>query len=219
MKNFESHLVSINGWVIRIRQPEGKGVSPVHLLLHGWSGDEKSMLVFSHRFPSDHLLVAPRGIFPAQIGGYAWNLNSNRSKPRVEGFRGAVESLARLLDPVYLPTGDLSRVYLTGFSEGAALAYTFGILQPEHIAAIAGLSGFAPEDMSMYIENKPLSGKNIFVTHGTRDRLVPVLQARQAVLQLEAAGGKISYCEDDVGHKLSASCFRGLEAFYAEQIK
>jgi phospholipase/carboxylesterase len=137
----------------------------------------------------------------------------------VEDFRQAVESLARLLDPVYLPKADLSRVYLTGFSEGAALAYTFGILKPVNIIAIAGLSGFAPEDMSTYIENKPLSGKNIFVTHGTRDRLVPVLKARQAVMQLEAAGGTVSYCEDDVGHKLSASCFRSLEVFYTEQIK
>jgi len=31
---------------------------------------------------------------------------------------------------------------------------------------------------------------------------------------LENAGATVTYCEDNVGHKLSIKCFRGLEAFY-----
>ena len=212
-------MVSINGWQIRTRIPEGVGVHPVHLLLHGWTGDEKAMLVFANRFPQDHLLVAPRGIYPAPAGGYAWHTNLNRSTPRVVDFFPAVERLSSLFDKAAIPGGDFSHLNITGFSEGAALAYTFGVLRPLNVDAIAGLSGFLPEGINSYIDSKPLSGKEIFITHGTRDNLVPVTRARQAAELLETAGANVTYCEDDVGHKLSASCFRGLEKFYAHQFK
>jgi hypothetical protein len=32
---------------------------------------------------------------------------------------------------------------------------------------------------------------------------------------LELGGASVIYCEDDVGHKLSSSCFRGMETFFA----
>jgi predicted esterase len=53
------------------------------------------------------------------------------------------------------------------------------------------------------------------MAHGTQDALVPVARARQARQILLEAGAQVTYCEDDVGHKLSASCFRGLETFFA----
>ena len=202
---------------MRMRIPVGAGAHPIHLLLHGWTGDEKAMWVFANRFPKDHLLIAPRGIYPAPGGGYAWHTNPNRSAPRVEDFQTAVDRLSSLFINAVLPGGDYFHLNITGFSEGAALAYTFGMLRPLNIQAIAGLSGFLPEDIIPYIDHKPLSGKNIFITHGTRDKLVPVSRARHAAGLLEAAGASVTYCEDDVGHKLSAGCFRGLAAFYALQ--
>jgi phospholipase/carboxylesterase len=175
------------------------------------------MWVFANRFPKDHLLIAPRGIFQAPAGGYAWHSNPNRANPKVDDFRTAVDRLSDLINNAVIPSGDFSRLNMTGFSEGAALVYTFALLHPQNIHAIAGLSGFLPEDIGSLIGNKPLSGKNVFITHGTRDHLVPVSKARRAAELLEAAGAHVTYCEDDVGHKLSASCFRGLEGFYAHQ--
>jgi predicted esterase len=54
----------------------------------------------------------------------------------------------------------------------------------------------------------------VFVAHGTRDELVPIERGRHTVQTLEQAGAQVTYCEDDVGHKLSAACFRALEAFF-----
>jgi hypothetical protein len=34
------------------------------------------------------------------------------------------------------------------------------------------------------------------------------------VALLEKAGATVTYCEEDVGHKLSAGCFRGLESYF-----
>lgn len=96
-------------------------------------------------------------------------------------------------------------------------AQGFLLTQPERITSVAGLSGFLPEDSQVIAQRQPIIGKRLFLAHGTQDRLVPVERARQAVDILETAGAQVVYCEDDVGHKLSASCFRGLEAFYSGQ--
>ncbi len=64
------------------------------------------------------------------------------------------------------------------------------------------------------MKEQPLAGKSCFMAHGTQDELVPVARARQARQTLLEAGAKVTYCEDDVGHKLSASCFRGMGKFF-----
>jgi len=58
-----------------------------------------------------------------------------------------------------------------------------------------------------------LAGKNIFVAHGTLDQMVPIDRARASIGLLEQAGAQVTYCEDEVGHKLSANCLRALEAY------
>jgi phospholipase/carboxylesterase len=55
----------------------------------------------------------------------------------------------------------------------------------------------------------------VFIAHGTTDNLVPVEMARESANLLKQAGANVTYCEEEVGHKLSAPCFRGLEAFFA----
>jgi phospholipase/carboxylesterase len=112
------------------------------------------------------------------------------------------------------PNADTSRLHLVGFSQGAALAYTMAILHPERITSLAVLSGFMPDGASSWLDTGRLQGMPVFAAHGTQDDLVPVERARKSVEMLEKAGASVTYCEDDVGHKLSVKCFRGLEAFY-----
>jgi predicted esterase len=56
------------------------------------------------------------------------------------------------------------------------------------------------------------------MAHGTLDELVPVVRARQAVALLQQAGAQVDYCEDNVGHKLSATCFRSMQVFFEDVI-
>jgi predicted esterase len=47
------------------------------------------------------------------------------------------------------------------------------------------------------------------------DEMVNVQIARRSVELLKQAGADVTYCEDEVGHKLSAGCQRALETFFA----
>ena len=210
-----TRTISINDLVVSFRMPDGKGPHPVLLMLHGWTGSEQSMWIFSNRLPEDHLLIAPRGIFTAPLGGYGWHEYHKNGLPTVEEFYPAIGELYELLNVNYFPSGEFSEIKLTGFSQGAALAYVFALLYPHRVHSFAGLSGFLPNNVETIIEDLPLARKRGFVTHGKRDKLVPVARARYSVEILQQAGAIITYCEEDVGHKLSVNCFRGLEGFFS----
>jgi predicted esterase len=92
-------------------------------------------------------------------------------------------------------------------------------MQPEKVSVFAGLSGFLPQQADSLINRHPLKGKKAFIAHGTRDEMVEVARARKAVEELEEAGAAVTYCEDDVGHKLSLTCFKGLETFFAREMR
>ena len=211
---FHNQTLQLDQWIARTRQPEGSGPFPVYLLLHGLTGDENVMWVFSSSLPANALLIAPRGLHSSTLGGFSWLPESGRKWPLIPDFQPAVEALLELLNPNFFPAADFSNLHLVGFSQGAALSYAFGLLHAQKVHALAGLSGFLSEDAADYLAGRPLRGKRIFVAHGTQDDTVPVQRARWAVQTLQQAGAQVNYCEDDVGHKLSASCFNGLEGFF-----
>jgi phospholipase/carboxylesterase len=201
-------------WTIRTRQPDGEGPFPVIFLLHGWTGDENAMWVFADRLPATHLLVAPRGLYATPLGGYGWVENHKKVWSSIADFQPAVGALSALLTEKLLPDADFARISLVGFSQGAALSYALALLQPGCFERVAGLSGFMPTGNEILVNERSLSGKPVFIAHGAKDEIVPIEKAHQAADALELAGARVIYCEDDVGHKLSASCFHGLEVFF-----
>lgn len=208
-------LLTVNGWTFRVQRPQIPGPHRVILLLHGWTGDEDAMWVFASRLPQEALLVAPRGLFTTSLGGYSWHPHEIGKWPWVDDFRPVIEELLAILCSDPFPNSDCSSVSMVGFSQGAALAFAFGLMFPARVQMIAGLSGFMPEGADAIARNQPLRDKKIFLAHGSQDQIVTVDRARSAVKILESAGAQVSYCEDDVGHKLSASCYQGLQKFFA----
>ena len=208
----------VDNWVLRDRNPGSPGDHPIILLLHGWTGDENSMWIFANRLPQDAWLVAPRGLYPTTLGGYGWQPGLDRTWPDIEDFRPAMEAIWKLLTPQNFPSMEMRQIHIVGFSQGAALGYSLGLAYPQQVGVLAGLSGFAPAGVESLVSSRPLAGKACFMAHGTQDQLVPVARARQARQVFLDAGAQVTYCEDDVGHKLSASCFRGLEKFFARSV-
>lgn len=213
----QTQEIELADWVLRVHEPSGEGPHPVIMLLHGWTGDEKVMWVFADGLPEESWVFAPRGLFSTAQGGYGWQPKLSQSWPDMDDFLPAAQAVRGLLRDLKLryPAASLGldRPQWMGFSQGAALAYSISLRYPELVSAVIGLAGFLPNGAGDYVSTQPLVGTPIFVTHGTRDKLVPVARARQAVQLLEQAGAQVSYCEDDVGHKLSANCLRGMLRF------
>jgi phospholipase/carboxylesterase len=86
-------------------------------------------------------------------------------------------------------------------------------LHPNRIRRVGILAGFIPSGLEEFASQRPLEGKPFFVAHGTRDDMVPIDRARASIEILEQAGAQVTYCEDEVGHKVSLPCLRALREF------
>ena len=210
---FDYQIENIGDWVIRFRKPRFEGFFPAYLLIHGWTGDENSMWLFESKIPDDVYVISLRGFNPTPIGGYGWQISGEGKWPTLNDFQPAINSIVEFIQIKNFPQCDFSDLTLVGFSQGASLAYAFAIEHPEKISAIAALSGFLPKGVERSIDKNSFKGLPIYITHGSLDELVPVEKARTAVDVLSRAGAIISYCEESVGHKLSATCFNGMESF------
>jgi phospholipase/carboxylesterase len=219
----EGQELEYKGWQLRVRVPEKKeGTLRVMFLIHGLMGDENVMWIFLPRLPKDVLIIAPRALYPVESGGYTWQKTVRTRLPGAEDLRPAANALLELMDelnqqpPELWRSGqaDFHQVDLLGFSQGSALSYLFALLYPERVRKLGGLAGFMPRGVDALVQREPLAGKKAFVAHGTKDDIVPVVEAEEAVRLLEQAGGEVSFCLDDVGHKLSLDCFKGLGEFF-----
>jgi polyhydroxybutyrate depolymerase len=144
--------------------PPGLRSKPVPLLLalHGGQqyGDAMEQITgFDSLAEADGFIVAyPNG------HGQTWNAGSCCGRPNVT-TDNEVDFISALIDR--LSAGgrvDRSRVYVTGFSAGAAMAYTIGCRLSNEVAAIAPVAGTM--DLDACHPHDPVSVMEI---HGTSD--------------------------------------------------
>jgi phospholipase/carboxylesterase len=135
--------------------------------------------------------------------------------PDVDDLRPEVEPLISLIDAYSLENNiDASKFDVLGFSQGGAMVNVMALTHPERINRAGILASFVPANSESLIHSRPLNGIKFFVTHGRLDETVKIKHARESVKMLEMAGADVTFCEDDVGHKVSARCMRALEEFF-----
>ena len=211
-------LIEFEDWVLRIR-PATHKPARLMLLLHGYTGDENSMWVFARDLPPQYWMVAPRAPHFTDPSGFSWRppLPGTFGRPNLDQLRPAAEALISLVDAYSASAGiDASTFDVMGFSQGAAMSNLLAFLYPQRIRKTGILAGFVPSGLEELVTQRPLDGKSFFVTHGTKDEMVTIDRARASIALLEQAGARVTYCEDEVGHKVSLACLRALREFFAD---
>jgi len=176
------------------------------------------MWVFTRNLRPDYWLIAPRAPYATQPGGFSWRpeRSSEHGWPTFEDLKPGIAALLVLADAYAAEEQlDAGQFDAMGFSQGAALVAAMALLHPQRIGRVAMMAGFIPPGAESMAETHPFEGKPFFIAHGTQDPRVPVENARAAVKVLQKAGARVTYCEDNVAHKLSLNCLRALEAFFA----
>ena len=214
----ETELIQFEGWTLRIRESTNPA-SRLLLMIHGITGDENSMWVFARDMPAHYWIVAPRAPNVADAGGYSWRPPQfeNMDGPSLELLKKSSEALIRLVDAYSASVGIDSSVFdVIGFSQGGAMSNVLTFLYPQRIRKVGILSAFVPNGLEELISQRSLEGKPIFVAHGTKDETVTVDRARASIDLLEQAGAVVTYCEDNVAHKVSLNCLRSLKEFLSD---
>ena len=213
----DTEIIALENQTLRVRKTTHPNPKLL-LLIHGFTGDENSMWVFTRDLPSQYWIVAPRAPYVTERGGYSWrpDQTSELGLPSFEELRASAEALIQLIDAYRSSAAiEADSFDVMGFSQGAAMSSLLAFLYPGRVGKLGILAGFVPSGLDALADQRPLAGKPVFVAHGTRDETVPIERARASMRILEKAGAQVIYCEDDVGHKLSITCLHALRKFFA----
>jgi len=201
---------------VRYYEPIYHPNNGVLIMLHGWSGDQDSMWIFTQQVPEGFIIMSPRGIFPA-THGFSWvEKESQEEQKNFKNYLFSANVLAESLIPFIKKKYSKAKIHLMGFSQGAALAYVLLLKYPKLVKSISALSGFIPAGYEKEVCHHQYNDSHIYITHGSDDDIVGIEHARKSALFFYQLGAHVYYCEDETGHKLSAKCFRGFNEFYRE---
>lgn len=119
-------------------------------------------------------------------------------------FGPDVEFLNRALERVFEnATIDPARIAVGGFSDGATYAIALGLRNGDLFKRVVSFSpGFV-------IDGKPQGKPRFFISHGTRDRILPIDRCgRRIAADLKARGYEVTFREFDGGHGIPAEVMR-----------
>ena len=206
------------GLAFRYAMPSGPGPYPPAVLLHGRLGNEDVMWVFRRVVPRPWLVIAPRAILPEGTSGFSWHLQPYGQWPDLAAFDPAVDALTRFLTALpRLYNADPDRLYLIGFSQGAAVSFATALRRPTIARGIAGMVGFVPRVAPEAVAGR-LSGLPVFMAAGERDATVPPEESRRAAAVLRAAGAELEYREYPTEHKMTAAALDDLQAWLQARV-
>ena len=161
--------------------------APLVVLLHGAGEDARDGLALLRAHTDGHGLI----LLSPPSREYTWDLVVGRGR-----YGPDLAAIDRALEETFSRYGvDPTRVAVGGYSDGASYALSLGIANGDLFTHVLAFSpGFvAPTER--------VGSPRIFVSHGTRDRWLPIGRcSRRIVPQLERAGYELHYREFEGGH-------------------
>lgn len=141
--------------------------------------------------------------------GSTWDFVRDRFGPDVEFLDRALQHTFERcrIDP--------ARIALGGFSDGASYALSLGLSNGD---LFSHLVAYSPGFLRVA---DPIVGKpRVYVSHGTRDGVLPVTISRDGIVpSLRSGGYDVTYQEFDGGHEVpSAICESALDWFLGEGV-
>ncbi len=214
-ENRSPEKTTVQGWTFRVSHPKSPSEPTVPLLLlHGHLGNEKVMWTLARPIPNTVLMIAPRAPMKMGVDQYSWHEISQKW-PSIEKYQSLVDDLLAGVKALFDKEGlSVSQFDLMGFSQGGVMAYAFAMLHPELIRKVASIASFIPQSWMKQYDQATFDTQEVFIAHGTRDEIVPLSKARQAVDWLRDKNAHVTFCEADTGHKISADCLNGLGEFF-----
>ncbi len=204
------------GLAYRYQMPDGPGPYPTVVMLHGRLGNEDVMWVFRKVFPRPWLAVAPRAPL-ADHEAFSWHLQTHGMWPELAAYDEAAAALERFIRALpRLYNADPDRIYLMGFSQGAAVAFAMALRRPKMVHGVAGLVGFVPTATEAEVSGR-LDGLPVFLATGLEDETVPYEISQKSLALLRSSGADVAYHEYPTGHKLTAAGMADLKKWFNEQ--
>ncbi len=209
-----------------IRQPaqQAAHLPPLIVLLHGVGSHERDLFDLAQYFDPQCLVIsarAPNVLGPRSFAWYPVEFTATGPIIDAESAEDSRLILLRFIDELIAAYGvDAQRVYLMGFSQGAIMSLAVALTQPEKVAGVVAMSGrLLPELKPQIVEAERLRDLPILMTHGRRDPIIPISEARAASNYLSTLPLKLTYREYDMGHQITVESLTDIVAWFKPHMK
>jgi phospholipase/carboxylesterase len=195
------HLVRPPG--LALRKP------PLLILLHGAGGSEKELFEAVSLLDERFIVVTVRAPFMQSPRHYEWFGAEWLGGQRMMNLMQADfsrKSLEKFIpEAVHAYKANANRVYLLGFDQGATMALSLLLTDPELLAGVVAIAGQLPEEMrALMVKPDQLKGIPVLIVHGIQDQVLPLSAAEAIKTTLEGYRMEVSYLETPNTHELTA---------------
>jgi phospholipase/carboxylesterase len=189
-----------------VRKPSvSTGKNPMVILLHGVGSNEKHMFDQANLFPENYIVVAARAPFKLGPGKYAWfevQFLANQRIINEEQEAKSVQILNQFISQAAQRYGaDEQQVFLIGFSQGAIMSYTMGLIRPNKIKGVVAIAGrLLDQTKSIIASKEALKQIQFLIFQGTQDTVMPMHYGNEAADYLAQICVSYQKREFPVGH-------------------
>jgi phospholipase/carboxylesterase len=170
------------------------------------------------RVPTPMRVIIPRG--PLSLGsGYAWarhSVTQNRHEELAADLVTVTDRLVRLIRHVERTRPTAGTPVVTGFSQGAMVAWTLAVRHPTRVGLAIPMAGWVPPAA----RPRALRASPTRSLHGTDDRIVRIDPTREWVGLLRSAGNDVVFRElAGVGHEITPEMNLQFEEWLEEAMR
>ncbi len=197
-----------------IKEPKVKSTKQkAIILLHGVGSNELDLFSLAGQLPADAYVIAARGQYILGEARYAWyNVDFSTGKPLINAEQEAAsrEVIRAFINQIKRKY-KIDELYLGGFSQGAIMSYSVGLIHPNEVDGIISLSGRILDEIKPFAKKDDrLKKLKIFIAHGVQDNMLPIHYARAAKEYLENLSAQLTYHEYQMGHQISNEVMQDL---------
>ncbi|MEB3197900.1 MAG: alpha/beta hydrolase-fold protein [Candidatus Sericytochromatia bacterium] len=194
--------------------------APLLVAMHGIGADEGDLVPLYAPWATRAVLVFPRAPHPYPPG-HAWYALHRPGHPVADSFRATQQRLSEWLAALRALPGMATRpVYLSGFSQGAFVALSYGLHHPQEVAGVLAFSGLLPRGLPADWPSPPPEARAlpVFLTLGMLDPLFPTAWLEESVAQLRAWGLNPTVVPHPGGHEIPPLAQAAAQAWLAGRL-
>jgi len=121
------------------------------------------------------------------------------------GIQQAIQWINEIIEQEHQQNIPYDHIFLSGFSQGGALALATGIQSIYKLGGMIALSTYLPIADKLLSQRLNINKPPIFIAHGREDTVVPFEFGQLAYWQLQQHQYDISWFEYPIGHQIGLS--------------
>jgi len=193
-----------------LHRPSAAGVTQPWLLvlMHGVGSNEEDLFGLAHEVPAQFHVISLRAPFVLGPGSYAWfefsvARDGSRRIDRIQeaaSREAVVRTVQALAEQLGVPP---ERVVLGGFSQGGIMALSLLRTRPALMhGAMVMHSRLLPEVDALVAPGEALQGKQLWVSHGLQDGVIPLANAQAIRARAATWPVTLTYTEFPGAHEI-----------------